>query len=147
MPDTIPTPRSRPIPPKSGDEQATYHLRLGEFEETPCLSVAECNTLLESIRSRGARQPVNSEVYNSTVEYVRTFSRFKDHKTVTQVDVLLDEWVKRGVLVPFEKAQIASLCCDTAEEAKTLIPSLESKIDDDELQGLLNDIIKLRDFS
>lgn len=42
---------------------------------------------------------------------------------------------------------IGSLCCDTSEEARTLIPSLEGKIGDDELQQVLDDIAKLRDFT
>lgn len=42
---------------------------------------------------------------------------------------------------------LATLCCDTAEEARTLIPSLEGKIDDESLQVVLDDISKLRDFS
>lgn len=42
--------------------------------------------------------------------------------------------------------EIATLCCDTAEEARTLVPSLEGKIGDDELEIVLNDIAKLRDF-
>ncbi len=41
----------------------------------------------------------------------------------------------------------ATLCCDTAEEARTLIPSLEGKLDDEALQSVLDDISKLRDFS
>jgi len=41
----------------------------------------------------------------------------------------------------------ATLCCDTAEEARTLVPSLEGKISDDELQQVLDEISKLRDFS
>ena len=41
----------------------------------------------------------------------------------------------------------ATLCCDAAEEARTLIPSLEGKISDDELQAVLDEISKLRDFS
>jgi len=39
-----------------------------------------------------------------------------------------------------------SLCCDTAEEAKTLIPSLQDKITDDELQELLDEITKLMGY-
>lgn len=39
---------------------------------------------------------------------------------------------------------IGSLCCDSAEEAKTLIPSLGSKIDDDVLQDLLDQMAKLQ---
>ena len=36
-----------------------------------------------------------------------------------------------------------SLCCDTADECKTLIPSLADKISDDDLQDLLDEMIKL----
>ena len=36
-----------------------------------------------------------------------------------------------------------SLCCETAEEAKTLIPSLADKVSDDELQELLDEMYKL----
>lgn len=39
-----------------------------------------------------------------------------------------------------------SLCPDTAEEAKTLIPSLETKISDEDLQDLLDELMKLRNF-
>ena len=35
---------------------------------------------------------------------------------------------------------MGSLCCDSAEEAKTLIPSLEHKKTDEELQDLLNEV-------
>lgn len=37
-----------------------------------------------------------------------------------------------------------SLCCETAEEAKTLIPSLADKISDEELQELLDELSKLQ---
>ena len=41
---------------------------------------------------------------------------------------------------------VGSLCCETAEEAKTLIPSLANKISDADLQALLEDIAKLQNF-
>jgi len=41
---------------------------------------------------------------------------------------------------------VASLCPDTAEEAKTLVPSLEGKISDDDLQDLLDEMMRLRSF-
>jgi len=41
---------------------------------------------------------------------------------------------------------IGSLCCDNAEEAKSLIPSLQNKITDNELQELLDELTKLRNF-
>ena len=40
-------------------------------------------------------------------------------------------------------AQIGSLCCETAEEAKTLIPSIQNKISDEDLQDLLDEMYKL----
>ena len=46
----------------------------------------------------------------------------------------------------FERSQLGSLCCETSEEAKTLIPSLATKIGDVDLQELLDDITKLRNF-
>lgn len=41
---------------------------------------------------------------------------------------------------------LGSLCCDTAEEAKTLVPSLTDKISDDDLQELLDEITKLMGY-
>lgn len=38
---------------------------------------------------------------------------------------------------------IGSLCCETAEEAKTLIPSMADKISDEDLQELLDEMYKL----
>lgn len=49
-------------------------------------------------------------------------------------------------LEPFERSQLGSLCCESAEEAKTLIPSLTNKIIDVDLQDLLDEITKLRNF-
>ena len=40
-----------------------------------------------------------------------------------------------------------SLCCDNAEEAKSLIPSLQNKISDGDLQELLDELTKLRNFT
>jgi hypothetical protein len=39
---------------------------------------------------------------------------------------------------------VGSLCCDTADEAKTLIPSLASKMDDESLQPVLDELQKYR---
>lgn len=39
-----------------------------------------------------------------------------------------------------------TLCCETADEAKTLIPSLAQKISDADLQELLKEITNLRAF-
>lgn len=42
--------------------------------------------------------------------------------------------------------ETGSLCCDNAEEAKSLIPSLQHKISDVDLQELLDELTKLRNF-
>lgn len=42
---------------------------------------------------------------------------------------------------------LGSLCCDNAEEAKSLIPSLQNKISDGDLQELLDELTKLRNFT
>jgi len=39
---------------------------------------------------------------------------------------------------------VASLCPDSADEAKTLIPSLATKFDDETLQPILDELQKLR---
>jgi DNA-directed RNA polymerase II subunit RPB4 len=43
--------------------------------------------------------------------------------------------------------ELGSLCCDNAEEAKSLIPSLQNKITDADLQELLDELTKLRNFT
>lgn len=53
---------------------------------------------------------------------------------------------KGEVMADKGDVQIGSLCCESAEEAKTLIPSLANKISDIDLQELLDDISKLRNF-
>jgi len=49
-------------------------------------------------------------------------------------------------LAKFERAQLGTLCCYSAEEAKTLIPSLQDKIPDEDLQELLDEIAKLMGY-
>jgi DNA-directed RNA polymerase II subunit RPB4 len=41
---------------------------------------------------------------------------------------------------------IGTLCPESAEEAKTLIPSLQNKITDEDLDQLLKEINDLRNF-
>jgi len=46
----------------------------------------------------------------------------------------------------FELAALANLCPESAEEAKSLIPSLEGRFDEEELNSLLDDIQTKRSF-
>ena len=43
-----------------------------------------------------------------------------------------------------ERVMLSSLCPDSADEAKTLIPSLQSKIDDESLEATLQELQKHR---
>lgn len=49
-------------------------------------------------------------------------------------------------LEEFEMAQLVNLSPETTEEAKTLIPSLNGKKEDEELQRLLDDLTSIRRF-
>lgn len=81
----------------------------------------------------------NNKDLKNTMEYLTNFSRFRDQETVSAVIQLL----KSTGLHPFEIAQLGSLACDTADEAKTLIPSLNNKISDDELERILKELSNL----
>lgn len=81
----------------------------------------------------------NNKDLKNTMEYLTNFSRFRDQETVSAVIQLL----KSTNLHPFEIAQLGSLACDTADEAKTLIPSLNNKISDDELERILKELSNL----
>lgn len=81
----------------------------------------------------------NNKDLKNTMEYLTNFSRFRDQETVSAVIQLL----KSVGLHPFEVAQLGSLACDTADEAKTLIPSLNNKISDDDLERILKELSNL----
>jgi DNA-directed RNA polymerase II subunit RPB4 len=78
---------------------------------------------------------------NKTLEYLDHFARFKRKESVEAVERLLSAHQE---LAKFERAQLGTLCCETAEEAKIVIPSLADKISDEDLQVLLNEILKYR---
>jgi len=78
---------------------------------------------------------------SKTLDYLDVFARFKSNESIAAVEYIL---TNHRELELFERAQLGTLCCETAEEAKTLIPSLTNKISDDDLQELLEEITKLR---
>ncbi|CAK4031522.1 DNA-directed RNA polymerase II subunit rpb4 [Lecanosticta acicola] len=144
---TVPAPTSRRRPPPLGDEEATTRLRLGDMAGEQALSPAEVTLMLDQLE-KANRRPNHTEIYFKTRDYCRHFARFKDDNSIRQVNHISTELTERDLgITQFERAQLATLCCDTAEEAKTLIPSLEGKITDEELEAVLADISKLRDFS
>ncbi|KAJ9157992.1 hypothetical protein NKR19_g3714 [Coniochaeta hoffmannii] len=78
------------------------------------------------------------------LEYANTFANYKGMETVEAVDRLLSGYTE---LHPFERAQLGSMAFSTAEEAISILPSLETKIllDHQALQGLLDELKDLRE--
>ncbi|RMX39409.1 hypothetical protein pdam_00005945 [Pocillopora damicornis] len=102
-----------------------------------------------------------SEDFMKTLNYTQTFGRYKNRETIAQVRKPLTThrslvYIKteklslklegKKKLHKFELACLANLCPETAEEAKALIPSLEGRFDDDDLQQLQDDIQTHRSF-
>ncbi|KAM0285021.1 hypothetical protein ACHAQH_001710 [Verticillium albo-atrum] len=137
-------PTSRPRPPVPGQEKAEGVLELGEFQEVDTLTLSEASLVINALvtKRRMDRKNVNeTEMLTQTLNYLDAFSRFRQKENVEAVERLLSAHKQ---LAKFERAQIGSLCCETAEEAKTLIPSLQDKITDEDLQELLDEISKLQ---
>ncbi|XP_028394234.1 DNA-directed RNA polymerase II subunit RPB4-like [Dendronephthya gigantea] len=130
----------------SVEEDATELQFPKEFENAETLLNSEVFMLLEhrKAQSEGAEQDEQelSDVFMKTLEYTQKFSRYKNRETIASVRSLLG----KKKLHKFELACLANLCPETAEEAKSLIPSLEGRFEDDDLQQLLDDIQTHRSF-
>ncbi|KAM3514755.1 hypothetical protein MY11210_001596 [Beauveria gryllotalpidicola] len=135
---------SRPKPPPPGNEEASATLNLGEFHNVDTLTLSEASLVLNALvaKRRNDRKNVNeTEMLNQTLSYLDHFARFTQKENVEAVERLLST---HKDLAKFERAQLGSLCCETADEAKTLIPSLADKITDEDLKELLEEISKLQ---
>ncbi|MCJ1344819.1 RNA polymerase B [Peltigera leucophlebia] len=158
--------REKPI----GDEEAGIELKLGEFQTVPTLTLSEARVLINAVmdhRKQQGRKVMETEsdgfphrktksiefdaqsislscrTLIKTQDYLDVFARFKQKENIEAVERML---TSKTELELFERSQLGSLCCESAEEAKTLIPSLANKISDPDLQELLDDITKLRNF-
>ncbi|KZS94651.1 hypothetical protein SISNIDRAFT_453601 [Sistotremastrum niveocremeum HHB9708] len=123
------------------EEEDAAALKLGpEFNNAGCLLISEVKFLLE--HRDDTRDAPDNAVYNKTVEYVNTFTKFNSADAASAVRETLR---RESLLTQFETAQIANLCPAEADEAKSCVPSLV-KIDDDRLQSLLDEIQTMRKF-
>ena len=96
-----------------------------------------------------------SEAFNDTVAYCERFSKFKTKEAIGAVrNLLFPKDSTSGMVTTnttpglhkFEAALLANLCPQQAAEAKALIPSLDSKLDDDECQKIVDEIQTYRSF-
>ncbi|KAK2741748.1 RNA polymerase B [Myotisia sp. PD_48] len=142
LPD--PTHRKRELP--QNELEATSHLKLGEFQNVPTLSLSEARLVINKVldlRRKGDNKFEERETLLKTQDYLEVFARFKEKENIEAVERLLSAHTE---LEFFERSQLGSLCCDNAEEAKSLIPSIGNKISDGDLQELLDELTKLRNF-
>ncbi|XP_055501976.1 DNA-directed RNA polymerase II subunit RPB4 isoform X1 [Leucoraja erinacea] len=119
--------------------------KIEEFESSETLLNSEVHMLLEHRKQQNESaedEQELSEVFMKTLNYTARFSRFKNRETIASVRSLL----LQKKLHKFELASLANLCPETAEEAKALIPSLEGRFEDEELQQILDDIQTKRSF-
>ncbi|XP_065061420.1 DNA-directed RNA polymerase II subunit RPB4-like [Rhopilema esculentum] len=110
-----------------------------EFENAETLLNSEVFMLLEHRKAQNEMADEDqemSEVFRKTYEYTQKFSRYKNRETIAQVRGLLS----KKKLHKFELSCLANTCPETAEEARALIPSLEGRFDDKELQDVLDEI-------
>ncbi|KAI8321065.1 P-loop containing nucleoside triphosphate hydrolase protein, partial [Martensiomyces pterosporus] len=134
--------KKRRIPGQGEDEDAAK-LQLGEdFQDADCLLISEVRILLEAQYDNKKEDKSMTNVYEKTLEYVQKFSRYTNRDTVKEVRALL----KTSNLEPFECAQLGNLCCNDYDEAKALIPSISSKIDDEVLDSLLKQMDSLKKY-
>lgn len=93
--------------------------------------------------------PNLNEVVHKTLNYLSTFSRFKNSSSTETVEKLLNDFSSQASepLHPFELAQLGNLECEDAEEAKSLIPSITHKVSDVQLKTLLTELRKYQTLS
>ncbi|KAG9510843.1 DNA-directed RNA polymerase II subunit RPB4, partial [Fragariocoptes setiger] len=114
-----------------------------EFDGVETLMISEVRLILESRKESadksGSEQRLN-EVFVKTLEHCKTFDRFGGNK---EKIAAIRRMLLPKKMHPFELAQLANLCPETCEEARTFIPSLEKNFQDDELTEILNSMLNL----
>lgn len=114
-----------------------------EFDNAETLTISEVLTILESRKEQADKsdsgQKLN-EVFVKTLEHCKTFNRLGDNREKVNS---VRRFLQGKKLHKFELAQLANLCPESAEEARTFIPSLEANFQDDELTEILNAMCNL----
>ncbi|KAJ6116462.1 hypothetical protein N7512_006187 [Penicillium capsulatum] len=130
-----------------GELEAASTLKLGADQNTHTLSLSEARLVIHKVlenKQRGGKRYEEPENLSKTLLQLQMFARYKDEENIKAVERLLNSHTE---LEMFERSQLGTLCCDNSEEAKSLIPSLQNKISDSDLQDLLDELTKLRDFT
>lgn len=93
--------------------------------------------------------PNSNKIVHKTLNFLTNFARFKNRSSCETVEKLLNDFSEHcnEPLHPFELAQLGTLECEDPEEAKSLIPSLQNKVSDVQLQTLLTELRKYQTLS
>ncbi|KAJ9081775.1 RNA polymerase B [Entomophthora muscae] len=83
-----------------------------------------------------------TDSFEKTLAYCKRFNRITRYDTVREVRRILT----RSTMQPFEIAQVASLSCEDADEARALVPSLNKEMEYAELQALLMEVVSVKKF-
>lgn len=109
-----------------------------EFENAETLTISEVLIILENREEQQKKSDTGhkpNEVFVKTLEHCRLFNKLGDNRE--QISAVR-RMLQTKKLHKFELAQLANLCPDSAEEARTFIPSLENNYQDEELTEVLN---------
>ncbi|KAL5013709.1 hypothetical protein ScPMuIL_007979 [Solemya velum] len=109
------------------DEDASELQFPKEFENAETLLISEVQMLLEHRKQQNESAEEEQELSEGTIAAVRSL-------------------LVQQNLHKYELAALANLCPENAEEAKSLIPSLEGRYEDEQLQQVLDDIQTKRSF-
>ncbi|CAK7896416.1 DNA-directed RNA polymerase II subunit Rpb4p [[Candida] anglica] len=103
----------------------------------------------DEIANMALAGPNSNEIMHKTLNFLSSFARFKNSSSTETVEKLLNDFSASASepLHPFELAQLGTLECEDAEEAKSLIPSLANKVSDVSLQTLLTELRKYQTLS
>lgn len=141
------------------DLEAFRDLKLGEFADDPTLNLSEARIIIErSLEAREKRAKELNPNYNGpaykesdilikTRDYLHLFAAFKEMQGAEDAERTINE-LGLG-LEKFERSQLGTLVPASAEEAISLIPSLEKKIadrivDEQQLEQLCHELRRLK---
>lgn len=114
-----------------------------EFDNAETLTISEVLKILENRKEQAEKSDSGmklNEVFEKTLEHCKTVNRLGDNKEKIHA---VRRILSTKKFHKFELAQLANLCPENAEEARTFIPSLENNFQDEELTEILNAMFSL----
>merc|ERR1711865_1305684 len=125
-------------------------LELGKFTNCDCLSNSEvAQVLSRKLKGSGDAKDDNDPARDMQVkfkEYLERFAHFETTESLAQVRELVQAKKEEFNLTNFEVTQLSNLCPSTSEEARSLIKSLQTKIQDEHLQSILDEMSAFRKY-